>query len=128
MASLHRCPCGSHWPESGGIPDKPSFADDFATGSREALSKIWRGVVGAMEKVPWVPWKKKQKVLLRELEAGLHVLTCTNGVDRNTRVLWPESAWRSDLLNFVGAFDPGPGQPYLRPDDIMGFPDSLDMG
>ena len=37
---------------------------------------------------------------------------------------WPES----DLPNFVGAFNPGLGQPYPRPDDIMGFTDSLDIG
>ena len=29
------------------------------------------------------------EVLLRELEAGLHVLTCANGVDRDTGVSLP---------------------------------------
>ena len=61
-------------------------------------------------------------------QVGLHVLTCTKGVGRDTGVPWPESACRSDLLNFAGTFDPGLGQPYPRPDDIMGFPDSLDIG
>ena len=30
--------------------------------------------------------KEEPEVLLRELEAGLHVLTCANGVDRDTKV------------------------------------------
>ena len=75
------------------IGRSPSFADDFATGSGKPCPRyggaLWvQDLLGAMEK----------KVLLRELEAGLHVLTCTNGEDRNTSVLWPESAWRSDLV------------------------------
>ena len=35
---------------------------------------------------------------------------------------------QSDLPNFVGTFDLGLGQPYPRPDNIMGFLDSLDIG
>ena len=72
--------------------------------------------------------KEAPEVLLRELEVGLHVLTCTKGVGRDTGVPWPESACRSDLLNFAGTFDPGLWQPYPRPDDIVGFPDSSDIG
>ena len=71
--------------------------------------------------------KEEPEVLLRELEAGLHVLTCAHGADLDTEVPWPESACQSDLPNVVGTFDLGLRQPYPRP-DITGFPDSLDMG
>ena len=71
-----------------------------------------------------MPWKRNPKCSY----GSLNLLTCANGVDRDTRVPWPESACRSDLSKFVGAFDLGLGQPYPRPDDIMGFPDCLDIG
>ena len=97
----------------------------IATGSGKPFPKYGRAV--------WMQdsldtRKEAPDVLLRELEVGLHVLTCTKGLGRDTGVPWPESACRSDLLNFAGTFDPGLGQPYPRPDDIVGFPDSLDIG
>ena len=51
--------------------------------------------------------KEEPEVLLWELKGGLHVLTCANGVDRDTGVPWPESACWLDLSNFAGTFDPG---------------------
>ena len=64
IGSLAQGP-GRHLPESGGIPDKPSFADDFATGSGKPFPRyggaVWmQDLLGAMEEEP--------KVLLREFE------------------------------------------------------------
>ena len=110
---------------SGGILDGASFADDLATGSRKPFPK-YEGVVWMQDSLD--TRKEAHEVLLWELEVGLYVLTCTKGMDQDTGGPWPESSCRSDLLNFAGTFDPGLGQPFPRLDNIMGFPDSLDIG
>ena len=50
------------------------------------------------------------------------------GVDRDIGAPWPESACRSDLLNFTGTFDPVLGQPFPLPDGVVGSPDGSDIG
>ena len=109
---------GRHLPECGGIPDKPSLFFEFSIGSGKPFPRyggalLVQDFLGAMEEEP--------EVLLRTSGAGLHVLTCANGVDQDTGVPWPESACRSDVSNFVGAFDLGPRRPCLGPDDVMRF-------
>ena len=98
------------------------YIDDITPGSGKPFPKyageVWRQ--DSLEEAP--------NVLLRELEVGLNILTCTSGVDQDTEVPWPKSACRSDILNFTGTFDPGLGQRFPSPDDIRGVPDSLNIG
>ena len=55
---------------------------------------------------------EEEPEVLLQLEAGLHEFTCANGVGRDTRV---KLCWCLSRA-------------YLGLDDIMRFPDSLDIG
>ena len=115
MAGLHWGPSAGTrrvLPKSEGLPDEPHLTDDLTPGPGKPFPKyagaVWRrDSLDAREEAP--------KVLLWEWEVGLHTLTRTSVVDRDTEEPWPKSACRSDILNFTGTFDPGLGQTFLSP-------------
>ena len=100
-------------PESGGIPDQPSFVDNLDTGSGKSFPRyggaLWvQDLFGDSEDYP--------EALLHESGAMLHVLNYTGGMDPGAGVPWPESACQSDMSDIVSAFDPGPDRPFPRPE------------
>ena len=109
-------------PESGGIPDKPSFADDFATGSGKPFPRYGGALLmgdslDAIEDGP--------EALNQESGARLRVLDFSSGMDTGDGVYWPESACWSDMLDIVSSFGLGPERPFLGSGGIMKFPDVL---
>ena len=68
-------------PKSGGMPDGPNFADDLTQGSGKPFP-IYEGAVWRQDSLD--TREEAPNGLLWELEVGLHVPTCTMGVDRDT--------------------------------------------
>ena len=64
---------GRSLPKSGGGPDRPDSADEFASRSGNPFPR-YGGVVWMQDLLGTM--KEEPDVFLRELEAGLHVLTC----------------------------------------------------
>ena len=87
---------GRSLPESGGIPDRPSFAHDFATVSGKSFPRYG----GALLMLVSLD-------AIEEPGARLRVLDFASGKDTGDGVHWPESACWSDMLGIASNFGPG---------------------
>ena len=56
--------------------------------------------------------EEEPEALSQESGARLHVLDCASGMDTGDGVHWPKSACRSDMLDIVSNFGPGPKGPF----------------